>query len=822
MATQRRDIGAGLRNRLRELRLGASQGGAFLRAMGEEWLRPPPSPQIDGLLRVDGVRGPIEILRDSAAVPHIYAGSEADALFGLGFVHLQDRYWQMEFYRRVGRGRMAEVGGPPGLPADRLMRHVGLARSADASWEAASADVKARLIPYIDGVNAAMRVTPLPLEVRILDYEPEPWQPSDSALWAKLVAFMLSPAWEAQILRARIIEQAGVEALAALDPGYPTAGPSIVPPGAPYGALSRALTEEFARVAEQTGLGGPGFGSPGWGSNAWAVSPEATANGVALFACDPHLSATNPPYGHFAHLECPEFSVAGATLPGFPGIIWGLNRRIAWGPTAGLASTQDVVIEEFDGEDRYRTADGWETAGTIEERVAVRGHPDELLRIRTTRHGPIVSPEIPGSRHALALHSTVLEEATSGQALLELPRAGNVDEFRAAVSHFHEFNLVFAYADVDGHTGVQMAGAVPRRKPGSGWLPPCGWDPSTAWQGELPKDELPHVFDPPGGRVWTANNGPAPVDGLPFEGEFLDSFRAARIGEVLNASDAHTTEDMARLQMDRTSHAFEAVARHLAEVEALGAREGLLLQRVRRWDGRAETGSVAAAIVGATYTRLLDAVVRAKLGRHSAAFFDDVHAVPNLNLVGARAASLVVGLLDEAPDDWFGPAAEGVAGREIWSAVLLRAFRDGVALLEERFGPDESRWTWGRVRRVTLKHGLSDVPALARVFDLGPFPIGSDSQAPLQAGPMTHDPFAPITAIPALRMVVEMSNPPRAEFTLAGGQVGRRGDPHATDLLQDWRRGRLRPLEMERAAIEADSARRLYLEPTPPDVAGAD
>ena len=361
-----------------------------------------------------------------------------------------------------------------------------------------------------------------------------------------------------------------------------------------------------------------------------------------------------------------------------------------------------------------------------------------------------------------------------------------------------------------------MAGAVPRRAPGSAWLPSCGWDAGAEWRGHVARDELPHRFDPPGGRVWTANNAPAPVAELPFDGEFLDAYRAARIGEFLHASDEHSPSDMARLQVDRTSQSFIVLARHLAGLQAPGAREGRLIQRVRDWDGRAEVDSVPAAIVGVTYTRLLDAVVRAKLGRDSAAFFDDVHAVPNLNFVAARAASLVIGLLEEAPADWFGPAPasdDSVSGRDVWSAVLLRCFRDAVALLEERLGADESRWTWGRVRRVTLKHGLADVPVLAKLFDLGPYAIGSDSQAPLQAGPMTSDPFAPVTAVPALRLVIDMSDPPRAEFALAGGQVGRRGDAHATDLLPDWRRGRLRPLLTMRAAVQADSRRRLRLEP---------
>ena len=808
---------AGLRAQARGLRLTLSQGGAFARAMGGELLRRPAPPQIDGALRAPGLRARVEIIRDASAVPHIYAQCEADALFGLGFVHAQDRYWQMEFYRRAAQGRMAEVAGPVALPSDRLMRSVGLQRAADAAWEALPAASQERVAPYVRGVNAAMERGPRPLEARILNYHPEPWQARDSALWAKLLAFMLSPAWEVQIQRARLIEQAGVEALIALDPGYPVGGPAMIPPGVPFGHLSRELGDAYAALAGATGLGATGAGS-----NAWAVSAGATAAGTTLFACDPHLTAVNPPYGHFAHIECPEYSLAGATAPGFPGVIWGCNRRIAWGATAGLVSTQDVVVEEFDDAGRYRTPDGWERAGEIEERIAVRGHPDEVLRIRTTRNGPIVSPQIPGVRHALALRSAVLDAPTSVQALLDLPRAGDIDEFRAAVTSFQEFNLVVGYADVEGHIGVQMTGAVPERPPGSAWLPACGWDPAAEPGRLVPAEELPQLFDPPGDRVWAANHAPLPLDALRFDGEFLDAYRAARIGEVLTGSDLHTPETMRRLQVDRHSIAFRTVARHLAALDvasdAAGERERLLLQRVRDWDGEAGVESVPAAIVGVTYSRLLDAVVRAKLGDHASLFFGDVHAVPNLNILLARGASLVVGLLDDAPADWFGaaPPAGGEAapsGRDVWSAVLLRSFRDAVALLEERLGPDPDRWAWGRVRRVTLKHGLGDVPILAKLFNLGPCDVGSDAQAPLQAGPLGPDPFAPVTGIPALRLIVEMRDPPVARFTLAGGQVGRRGDPHHDDLLEDWSAGRLRPLHTQREDVEADAAHRLRLQP---------
>ena len=523
-------------------------------------------------------------------------------------------------------------------------------------------------------------------------------------LWGKMLSFMLTPAWEIQILRARLVEAAGVEAVHAVDPGSPAAGPVIDPPGAPYGALTDELVSAYRGAVGEALLGAPGLGS-----NNWAIAPERTDTGRALFACDPHLSAVFPSNGYFVHLDCPEFTVAGASVPGLPGIIWGHNRRIAWGPTASLASVQDLVLEEFEPDsDRYRTSEGWAEASVVEETIQVRGHPSETARVRITRHGPVVSPELPGVRHALALRSPILGTATSGQGLLGLLTASNVDEFREAVAGFEDFNLAFGYADVDGHIGVQTSGLIPARPPGSAWLPLRGWESESelgggAGEGEdvcVPFERLPHTFDPPGGLVWSANNPPEPIEQLPFDGEFLDAYRAQRIGQGIEAV-PHMFEAARALQVDRYSIPGVRLQSHMATIEAQDDRERKLFAQVASWDGVMASDSVAAAVVSTTFSRLLDAVLRTKIGDVVEVYVGHVHAIPNLNMLTARGASLVLDLLDEGPPDWFGPAREGVSGREVWTAVLTRSFREGVDLLRSRLGRDPARWTWGRCHQLT-------------------------------------------------------------------------------------------------------------------------
>ena len=238
-----------IEQRLNATRFQLAQAGSFVGAVVTDKLRPDPGPQLEGMARVPGIRDAIEIVRDSSGVPHIFATNADDAIFGLGFVHGQDRGWQMEFYRRVVSGRLAEVVGPQGLPTDRLMRHLGLHRTGVEAWGKMPADVQTRCLPYMEGGNAAFERTPRPLEFRLLDFEPEPWRGEDSVCWAKMLSFMLAPAWEMQVVRARVLEAVGLEALSAVDPGYPRSGPVVVPPGAPYAALAGVIEEARASQA---------------------------------------------------------------------------------------------------------------------------------------------------------------------------------------------------------------------------------------------------------------------------------------------------------------------------------------------------------------------------------------------------------------------------------------------------------------------------------------------------------------------------------------------------------------------------------------------
>ena len=769
-------------------------------ALASEAILPRRALRTRGRIVVDGVDAPVEILRDRWSVPHVFARSAADALFGLGFVQAGDRLWQMHWNRFAATGRIASIVGERGLPADRLTRTLGIGRTAEEAWRRTSEAERREVEPYLAGINAAIERSPRPFEARLLGVEIGPWRAEDSIAWSKLLSFLLGTAWEQQIARARIAAEFGPGALAEIDPPLPAHARTVVPPDGRLGEADNAL-EAAAALRSALGIAGGA-------SNNWAVAGRHAAAGAPIFACDPHLSPVTPPHAHFVHLHCPQFNAAGAGIPGMPGIIWGHNDRIAWGPTASMQAANIAVLEELSEDGgASRTEHGWAEVGQIDERIEVAGRDPVALRIRRTANGPIVSGEISaavspaGERRAFALNSLVLRPRHSGNAILRLLAARNWDEFSAAVSAVDDFNLCFGYADADGRIGMRVSGAAQRgppdllRFPAAGWLPPG--------QGGVPRGivepaEQPWTLDPPGGIAVSANNPLTPAGAAEFGAEYLDSARARRIQDLIAETiDAgHSPADSARIQLDQVDLSlfeFAEQARALAERERETAP---LLDLLEGWDGCAAPDSAAAAVAACTAVEYRRAALDGILGGRPLPAA--ATAISALDILSARAGSCALAWIS---------ADRTRAGSEL-SAALRAAAR----LLAGRLGPEPAAWRWGRCRELTLAHAFADVPLLGKWLSAGPFPAGGSADAINQSGVLGLDPFAAPSAAPALRLVVELSDPPRAQFALAGEQAGEPLRP-AGPMTDAWLKGRLLPLLRDRAEIDGAGSRRLVLEP---------
>jgi penicillin amidase len=529
-------------------------------------------PMIDGTISVAGPSAPIDIVRDADAVPHVFATTKIDGLFGLGYVHAQDRLWQMEFQRRIGFGRLAEVLGEAALPQDRFLRTVGFGRAARAAWDRQPQRTRQEVEAYVAGVNAFLSThhgRALPPEFTLLGFAPEPWTGPDVVVWQKMMAWDLSVNYSLELLRHDIVGAVGTEGLADLMPPYAEEGLSILGTAAGWpveqGRASRVETpghvfRDFVRswpsrihgtgsTALSTGSAssrsivpalpslvaalrhGPpavtdflfeGSRIEAIGSNNWVVDGSLTASGKPMLANDPHLGARAPSLWYLAHVSAGEYDAIGATIPGTPAIVLGRNRFVAWGATNVAADVQDLYLEHIDATGRFAEFRGrQEPLQITAETILVKGRSPVRIEVRVSRHGPLVSDAInamnqasPAKRAApplepMAFRWTALDaDDTTITAMMRISEAHTWTAFTEACRDFVVPSQNFVYADVDGHIGYLAPGRIPIRKSGDGSQPAAGWTGESEWTGWIPFEELPRAFDPPSHLIVTANQRP--------------------------------------------------------------------------------------------------------------------------------------------------------------------------------------------------------------------------------------------------------------------------------------------------------------------------
>ncbi|MBI1801573.1 MAG: penicillin acylase family protein, partial [Chloroflexi bacterium] len=516
---------------------------------GYFWLFQRPQPVTDGTLTVAGISGAVEIIRDNFGVPHIFAPSRNDALFAQGYVHAQDRLWQMEFNRRVTSGRLSEVLGKPALDNDLLLRTLGFRRVAEQEWNQLDGDAKAALDAYTRGVNAfiSTHLDNLPAEFVILGFKPEPWTPLDSVAWGKVMALSLGGNMSRELLRQQAIAKLGADKWNELEPGYPKEGPFIVgdgfatelsqngqtPPtdGSPaveVDPAARASRQALASLFDATRLLALGMNdgeaspepvevadpSTIFGSNNWVIGGARTTTGKPILANDPHLGIQMPSIWYEVHLKGGGLEVSGVSFPGVPGIVIGHNARIAWGFTNVGPDVQDLYIEKPNPANpkQFEFQGKWEDAQVYREEIKVKGAESVIREVLVTRHGPIVTGVGASAKspEALALRWTALEPSQTSASILKLNEAQNWEQFRAAMKLFAVPAQNTVYADVDGNIGYQMPGWIPIRSQGDGAMSQPGWTGAYEWKGYIPFDDLPRVFNPPSGYIVTANNAVVP------------------------------------------------------------------------------------------------------------------------------------------------------------------------------------------------------------------------------------------------------------------------------------------------------------------------
>ncbi len=812
------------------LRLGLALGilMALLGAGGALWLYQAarrPFPQTQGTLSLPGLRAPVTVIRDRWGVPHIYASNLHDLFMAQGFVHAQDRFWQMEFWRHIGTGRLSEMLGKTTLDQDRFIRTLGWNRAAQQDLAALGPEERAILEAYAAGVNAYLEQhrSRLPLEFTLFRlfgrrWEIEPWQPLHTVAWAKVMAWDLGGNWDDELLNARIVQRIGPERLRELVLPYPTDRPVIVPTAVMESPLpeetSRALLD-LGQALQRATLGD----GPERGSNNWVVAGSRSATGKPLLANDPHLSIQMPSIWYEVALHCepvtPEcpIQVAGASFPGVPGVIIGHNDRIAWGVTNLGPDVQDLYMERANPDNPFEVEfqGRWEPVQVITEEIRVAGQAEPVrLTVRITRHGPVINDVVEALTRTQTLYAfrwTALEPSSIVRALLRLNRARNWEEFHEALKDWDVPGQNFVYVDGDGHIGYQATGRVPIRAKGDGLVPVPGWTGEYEWVGYVPYEEMPRRLDPPEGFLVTANNAVVGPDYPHFLAAVWDyGDRAQRITDLLRAKDRLSIEDMAAIQNDTLSLAAQAIVPYVLDLSFEDPLARQAQEILRAWDFRATPDQPGPTIFETFLKHLLHEAWVDELGEE---IVRDLLTGGSHNRYWARWA------LAQPDLSWWDD--QRTPQRETRDDIVWRAFQQAVAELRDRLGGDPRAWTWGKVHTATFVHGTlgrSGIRPVEAIFNRGPYPAPGTSAAVNNTGFDVGKGFA-VRSLPSLRFIASAANWSDSRFIHTTGQSGLPGHPHYDDFIPLWLSGGYHPMPWTRAEVEREAVGILILQPQP-------
>lgn len=732
---------------------------ALVGAGGYLWLRSS-LPQTEGDVVLPGVGAEVTVTRDERGVPTIHAQTAVDAYFALGFVHAQDRLFQMDAMRRLGAGRLSEVLGSDTLETDRLMRTLGLYRSAEAQVLAASPALKSALGAYSAGVNAFIdeHRGAWPLEFYLLNYRPQPWRPADSLIWGRLMALDLSSNWQAEKSN------------------------SLMKHGLPPYLFDLLVTVPVQHAAAAGDGTVPVWRQPlSEASNSWVVGPLASASGKPLIANDPHLGLGLPATWYLARLETPEMTWAGATALGLPFVMIGTNGHVAWTFTTTTGDTQDLFEEHVTPgkPDHYETPSGPQAFVTRQEAIKIKDAADIEITVRSTRHGPVVSDLSGDTGSADTVVSlawtALLPDDRTPESILGINNARDAAALEVALVDFHAPEQNIVYADSDGVTGFVAAGRVPLRRAiyADSRLPAPGWSGDYDWLGTLPVSSLPQLRGDSHDFLVTANNDIRPLGYRPFiTADWPDDTRAKRIRALLGHDRPKDLDYMKALQMDRHSAPVLAFVRHWQAVAA--GTDPEFADILTKWDGSMDRNQAAPLIA----TIWIDRVARRLLADEMRGHFADwwFWQIDRLEAVIADG---------RACDDVVSPAKESC------NDILAAALQDTRADLAAAYGADAGNWQWGASHRAHFNHPVFRyVPVLNDWLDAD-LPTDGDFFSVNRGTALPPRQGVGLSQVhgPSLRFLLDFAKPDQALFGLAGGQSGNPLSPHYADWLADWRDG---------------------------------
>jgi len=756
-----------------------------------------PQPSYSGTEKVEGLTATVEVRTDEHGIPHIFAQNEEDLFFAQGYITARERMFQMDMTRLAGRGELSTVLGDMMLNTDKFFRTVGFYRAAEVEYANMDPSAKKVVDDYTRGVNAYINgARYLPSEYTILGFKPQAWKPQDTMVCGILMAYSLNRSKDTELILNQVGNTAGSDILNTIIPRVPADTPTIsgsddiAQPGT-SGTVPPAACMENAAAGRGSIDSPVPLDVPA--SNWMIFSGKRTESGKAVFTGSPDLAPTIPALFYLVHLKGGDYDVMGGSIPGVPLInVLGLNRYFAWSTTNGRGDEMDFFVEKINpaNVDQYLTEDGYKDFKIVEETLRIKGKDgvrEEKLRIRISRHGPIISDVMPRAPANCAMMWLGLQPRLGiMEGFIALDKARNFDEFRQALSVVRTPTLDFGYADIYGNIGYQYMATPPIRKAGDGTLPVPGEEGKYDWTGYVPFDKLPYDFNPSQGYVASFNNVPKKTDYHITNYWMIE--RALRFDQIVKSKEKFSFDEIRKMQLDNVS--VESQDWVPLVLSACSGSDDLkpALALFKGWNYSSDINSPAATLFNAFYKHMIQNTLE-----------DEIGAALTAELIQDYQIYIPDRLLIKTVKDNDNAVFDNIttAGiRETRDDIIRKSMKDAVAELSARLGNNPTNWQWGKVHQMTFKHPLGSKLSF---YNLSPIPVNGDDYTINSGAWDSKNPYA-MDSGGVIRQVVDMSNLDNSTIMSPPGQSGLYLSPYYNDLAQVWANGQQVPTHFLSAA----------------------
>lgn len=761
-------------------------------------------PQYEGERTFEGLSGEVKVYRDNWGIPMIKADTDEDAAFALGYVHAQERFFQMDVSRRAGEGRLSEIFGSKTITIDKMFRTVGIYKLAEESFNRINPEARKILVAYSKGVNAYLKDAKgnYAPEIDVLGYDPYPWKPAHSLVIAKLMAWELNISWWTDLMFSHLVQKFGEAKAREIIPDFPQNAPTIIPSGIEkIASISTDLIDVDKAYRELVGFTGTHIGS-----NNWVVNGNKSTSGKPIIANDPHLSFSAPGRWFFAMIRSNNWNVEGFTLAGLPAVVIGKNKNIAWAMTNVMADDADFYSEKLDStETKYLLDGNWKDLSIVKDTIHVKDSENEIIEIKKTHHGPVVS-----SIHPLKkiYPNTEVESATlsmrwTGQdfsdelfAALKLNKAKNWEDFKEALRDFTVPGQNFVYGDDQGNIGYVCAAKLPIRASNSPSLIFDGTISANDWRGFVPYEEMPKLFNPAQNFIASANNKTVQNFSYHISNIWEPSSRIERITELLNSKVKHSVLDFKNYQNDFISPYARKLKQHLLnafkDVKLNDKNLKTTLELFENWDGEMNKRSQVPTIYAYFLKDLIKNIIGDEMSSDLLKEYVFVANVPYRKIEEMM----------ESNSSFFDDVRTNMV--ETKDDMIRKSLVDALSEIERDFGKDVANWQWGSIHKVTFKHMFGGNSSLLdKLINVGPFEIGGDgttiSNTEYSFSELfesIHDSNLPHRTKkfenklgPSMRYIFDFAQPDYLNYILPCGQSGHFMSSNYKNMSKLWLQG---------------------------------